>query len=460
MSNNTSLPLPRRSFLKQSAAVSAGAFVLPRFAIGKPGGSANGKVNVAMIGTGGIAGQAYDGTKGENIVALCDVDSKTLAKAKTKQAPDAKTFTDFRKMLDAMGKEIDMVCVNTPDHTHFAATIEAMQRGIHVFTQKPLVHNIWQCRTLLKATEKYKVHTNMGNQGHTFNGIRSMKEWVDAGVFGQIKEAHSWIDGPNWTSRYFGRPELPLKSSPVPQNLDYDLWLGPVPETPYHRLYHPLKWRGFNKFGTGTFGDWFCHVADAPVWVLDLYEPVAIEAIHTEGGSEELVHDAVSVRWDFQKRGTKEPMSFYWHNGMPPKMPEKPKDWTISGKLPKHGTLYLGEKQNGYTDHRSNNPSIVNRDAMRDFKKSGFPEEKYPRVKDGPIRELVDVVKGNLKEAGSNFTYAAPMTEVMLLGILAAQHGGKIEWDAKHPRITNRPELNAFLKEPVRAEWDYGTDLW
>ncbi|MFC7337470.1 Gfo/Idh/MocA family protein [Haloferula chungangensis] len=458
MSNPTNFP--RRDFLKRTAALSASAFVLPRIAIGQSGPSANGKVNIAMIGAGGIASQAYDGSKGENIVALCDVDSKTLDAARAKQAPKAKTFTDFREMFDKMGDEIDMVCVNTPDHTHFPATMEAMQRGIHVFTQKPLVHNVWEGRTLAKAKEKYKVHTNMGNQGHTFDGIRQMREWYEAGIFGQIKEAHSWINGPDWGGRYFARPEDPMKQHAVPENLDYDLWLGPCPETPYHRLYHPRRWRGFNKFGTGTLGDWFCHVADAPVWVLDLYDPVSVEAVEVDGGSDLLVPDGATVRWDFEKRGTREPLSFYWHNGTTSLMPKKPEGWTISNNLPKYGTLYFGDKQIGYTDERSNNPRLGNREAMLALKKAGFPEEKYPRVKGGPIRELVDVVKGNIKEAGANFDYSVPMNEVMLLGVLACRHGGKIDWDAKNMKITNRPELNQFLKDPVRKGWEYGEDLW
>ncbi len=163
-----------------------------------------------MIGAGKIAGQAYGGTQDENIVALCDVDSSMFSKniGKHPGNESAAKFSDFRVMLDKMGKEIDMVCVNTPDHTHFIATIAAMERGINVFTQKPRTHNIWQARTLKKAKDKYKVLTNIGNQGHTFNGIRQLREWYEADVFGQITKAHTYISGPKWTGPFFARPEI------------------------------------------------------------------------------------------------------------------------------------------------------------------------------------------------------------------------------------------------------------
>jgi len=449
----------RRSFLKTGAAT-VGAFTLPQFFIGKARG-ANSKLNVAMIGCGNIAGMAFDGCKHENIVALCDVDSNMLFRYE-KDYPEirkAKTFSDFRVMLDKMGNEIDAVCVNTPDHTHFVATLAAMERGKHVFTQKPLTHNIWQARTLRKAMKKYNVITNMGNQGHTFGGIRRMREWYEANVFGQITEVHSWISGPEWGNVYFGMPEsFPPPESPVPEGLDYDLWLGPNPHTPFHKNYHPRRWRGFNQFGSGTFGDWFCHVADAPVWVLDLYEPMSIEAEKVTGGNEWIVHDSVSVRFDFAQRGKKKPCTFYWHNGPNPVQVVKEK-LGITQELPDSGTIYKGEKTMGTTNHRSDSPRLLDLDEMRELNRIRLPQ-KYPRVKGGPVVEFVRAVKGDGPMPGSNFDYAAPMTEVMLLGIIAAWNKGKLEWDAQKMQFTNRPELNALLKDPVRKGWENGEDLW
>ena len=453
----------RRTFLKTSAAVTAGTFVLPQFSIGKPGPLANGKLNIAMIGAGNIAEMAYEGCEGENIVALCDVDSDMF----DQWAEDfpfiqkAKRFSDFRVMFDKMADKIDAVCVSTPDHTHFAATMAAMEHGKHVFTQKPLTHTVWQARTLRKAMHKYKVITNMGNQGHTYEGIRRMREWYEAGVFGQITEVHSWVDGPEWGGTFFAMPSsFPPPMHQDPKSLDYDLWLGPSQKVPYNEYYHPLTWRGFNQFGGGQFADWFCHIADAPVWILDLYEPVVIEAEEVDGGNKWMAPNGNRVRYEFAKRGDKAPCTFYWHNGPENFRPERPEQWTLSNEVPESGSIFIGTKETGYTDERSSNPRLVNAEKMRAFNKAGLPPEKYPRVEGGPVKEWVRAVKGLGPEPGSNFDYAAPMTEVMLLGIIAIQHGGKIEWDSKEMKITNRPELNRYLTEPVREGWEYGQDLW
>jgi len=455
----------RRTFIKTTTATAAGTFILPRFAIGQSGPAANSRINIAMIGAGNIAGMAYNGCQGENIVALCDVDSAMIrgAKGKDPSLEKAREFEDFRVMLDKMGGEIDAVCVNTPDHTHFNATLDAMERGKHVCTQKPLTHNVWQARTLAKAREKYGVITNMGNQGHTYNGIREFKEWYDAGVFGDITEVHSWMGGPGWGNKYFGKPEsFPPPVDPVPASLNYDLWLGPTAKVPFHQNYHPLRWRGFHQFGGGQLVDWFCHIADAPVWSLDLYEPTVIELVEKVGGNEWIVPDGNIVRFEFPARGKQPPCTFIWGNSYKDVLDHKPQgvEWTYGEKLPGMGTYYQGTKANAYTDARSNNPRLANRDKMKEFKEAGVPEEKFPRVEGGPFAEWVRAIKGEGPEPGSNFGYAARLTEVALLGALAARFGGRIEWDAKEMRITNRDELNAYLKEPVRKGWEAGEDLW
>ncbi len=456
--------MKRRSVLK-AGAVAGAAYVPARFAIGKPGPSANSKLNIAMIGAGNIAGMAYGGCKGENIVALADVDSTMFPQWAVDAG--AKTFTDFRVMLDKMEGEIDAVCINTPDHTHFPATMEAMIRGKHVCTQKPLTHNIWQARMLKKAKAKYGVVTNMAVQGHTFDGIRQMREWVEAGVFGQITEVHSWRGGPPWKpynggeNDYWHKPEsFPPPADAVPSYLNWDLWKGPsTTELPFNKLYHPKSWRGFNAFGNGIFGDWMPHIADAAVSILDLYDPLVVELEASEGGNEWIVPDANRVRWEFGKRGEKAPCKFYWHNGGENYKPDMFDDWTWENKLPFCGTIYRGEKQNGFTDERSNHPRLANKEAMKAFKEAGYPAEKYPRIQGGPFQEWIRAIKGEGPEPGANFDFAAPFTEMMLIGVLAARFGGRIEWDSKNMKAANRPELDAFINEPIREGWNYSKYL-
>ncbi len=453
--NEVKTIMRRRDFLGTAGVIAAGSFTGGTFNILKAGESPNSKVNVAMIGGGGVAGQAFGGCKGENIVAVCDVDSKS------NKRDGAKSFTDFRVMFDKMGKEIDAVCINTPDHTHFAATMEAMQRGIHVCTQKPLTHNIWQARTLLKAAKKYpKVLTNMGNQGHTYNGIRTMKEWYEAGILGQVNEVHSGI-GFNFKGGYFGKPEnIPPAKTDVPENLNWDLWIGPGMETDYNPIYHPRKWRGFYNYGGAQLGDWFCHINDGPVYILDLYEPTEVECLERETNLGNLVTDSCLIRWKFPKRSDKAPCNLYWSDGPSPKL-NFPDNWS-HGKKPGSGSVWLAEKNHAYLDERSNNPRLTERQKQGELKKENkLPAEKYPRVKHGsPHRELMEAIKGGPK-CGSRFEYSARLTETSLIGVLAQRFGGKIVWDAKNMKITNRPELNAYIKEPVRKGWeDYGVDLW
>ena len=335
----------RRQFLKNSAYVAAASTVFPRFSIGVEG--ANNKLNIAHIGSGGIAKMALGPTNKENIVAMCDIDENQYGEhaGSFPIINEVPHFKDFRVMLDKMGNDIDGVCINTPDHTHFVATMEAMQRGKHVFTQKPLTHNIWEARTLKKAKAKYGVTTVMGNQGHTYDGIRSLREWYEADVLGQVREVHTWHKGPDF-GKYFRKPEtMPPAEEPIPAHLDWDLWVGPrVTEMPYNSVFHPLTWRGFYEFGSGILGDWFPHIGDGPVWILDLFDPVSVELVEQADGPQGYAADWGVVKWEFEKRGTKEPCTLYWHNGG--KQPETPADWGW-GRLPDCGQPLEGREAGG-----------------------------------------------------------------------------------------------------------------
>lgn len=455
----------RRDFIK-AAGVAAGTFTLAPFAIGKSGVSANSKLNIAMIGVGGIGGMALKDCAAENLIAVCDIDTNQIAKQaknteKYPQLAGAKAFTDFRVMLDEMGDQIDGVCINTPDHTHFAATMEVMRRGIHVITQKPLTHDIWQSRTLIKAAEKYGVVTNMANQGHCGNALREIREWYDAGILGQVREVHLGYGGPAY-GHYFAKPdENAFNTEDCPANIDWDLWCGPAEKCGYSPNKHTAKWRSFWNYGTGMLGDWFCHTGDAAVWALDLHEPTEIERMQVDETLPGMIPHSAVVRWKFPQRGKSAPCEMYWYDGMKNggtniKVPD---DWNY-GTAPDSGSYWYGDKANAYLNQRSGSPRLTDKEKMHVLKKNR-PPQTYARCQSkGPFREWIDAIKGGPKP-GSSFDVSARLTETCLLGVLAERFGGKIEWDTKNMRITNRPELNAFVKEPVQNGWeDYGAELW
>ncbi len=452
----------RREFTKNIAAGTLGAVAIPQFAIGSSGPSANSRINVALIGSGNIGTQAYRGTLGENWVAICDADEGLGREGMAKHEASQNTpfFTDFRKMFDKMADQIDAVCVSTPDHTHFAATMWALEHGKHVITQKPLTHTIAQSRALRKAAEEKGVVTNMANQGHTYNGIRQIREWLEADLIGDVYEVHSVEGGPNWESKYFHKPEeYPLSPAYKPFYIDWQSWIGPAKEIVYNPALHPLTWRNFWDYGTGMLGDWFCHTCDGAVWTLDLYEPEYVELI-TKGGDngEAIIPDRSIVKWHFPARGNKAPCDLYWYDGgmRPGNEPVDKWGW---GRLPIRGSYFYGEKNTLFLDERSNNPKLISREDMIDFRNSGYPAEKYPRVPQDlqqPFKEWVAAIKGDQATPGSEFGYASKLTEVALLGVLAQRFGGRIEWDARNMKITNRPELNQYLQDNPRKGWEVG----
>jgi len=453
----------RRSFLAKTTATVAASTVFPHFAIGRSGPSANSKINVAFIGSGGwIARQPYEqGCSEENLVAFCDVDRNLCAENMKNWRTSQPFFDDFRMMLDRMHKEIDAVVVSTPDHTHFAATLAAMERGVHVYTQKPLTHNIWQARTLVKARERYKVITQMGNQGHAGAGIRQSVEAVRAGVIGSVAEVFCRNSGPEMGGDHFANPPtMPPPSSPVPEGLAWDLWLGPAAKRDFYVDYLPKKWRSFWDFGSGMLGDWGCHTLDTPVWALDLDPPTAVECVRREKSLEGVIPAGSQIRFHFPAKGGRGPVSLTWFDG--------PQDWTKVGRIDKFGAdnaSYLGRAcwmvgskgLLGCGTH-AGVPVFAPDDLWKEWQVNP-PAETIPRVAGGPFREWLRAIKGEGPEPGSNFTYGARLTEIILLGVLAQRFNTRIEWDAKAGRITNHPELNAFVKEPVREGWSYGESL-
>ncbi len=425
--------------------------------------SLNSKLNIAFIGSGGwIAQQPYkQGCSEENLVAFCDVDRNQCAENMKNWRTNQPFFDDFRVMLDKMHKEIDAVVVSTPDHTHFAATQMAMERGIHVYTQKPLTHNIWQCRTLAKSKERYKVVTQMGNQGHADDGIRNSVEAVRAGVIGKVSRVLCRNDGPDMGGPHFGNPAtMPPSASALPDGLAWDLWLGPTAKREFYRDYLPQKWRAFYDFGSGMLGDFGCHTFDTPVWALDLDPPTVVECLYRETSLEGLIPKSSHIRFHFPAKGARGPVVLDWFDGAP--------DWKRAGQLETFGAeqdaligracWLLGTKGLLGCGTHAGQP-IIFPEAVRQEWKTNPPPKTIPRVAGGPFREWMRAIKGEGPEPGSNFKVSANLTEIILLGVLAQRFNTRIEWDTKSGRITNHPELNAFVKEPVREGWRFGENL-
>ncbi|HOU01259.1 MAG TPA: Gfo/Idh/MocA family oxidoreductase [Bacteroidales bacterium] len=450
--------LSRRSFLTRTSAAAAGTLMLP--GILKYGnGRDNGKVNIAVIGVGGQGQSNWRECMQENIVALCDV-SETAAANGFKTFPNAKRYKDFRVMFDEMANQIDAVLVATPDHVHFAAAMAAMERGKHVLVEKPLAHNIWQLRTLRKAAKKYKVITQMGNQGHATMGIRYVKEWYDAGILGDVKEVFAWFDGPEFTPRgYFLKPDAyPPKEEPIPAGLDWDLWLGPAAVRPYSHFYIPRFWRGWYELGNGELGDWACHTLDAPFWSLDLDMPVSVDSVFkTPNTPDGYVSDQSILKFEFKARGKKPPVTLRWYEGG--LKPDNRPEWGMP-ELPSQGMIMVGSKVSLMTGGRPNDPKLLLPKEDWDAFTKNLPPERIPRVKGGPRAEWLAAIKGEGPEPGSNFEYSARLTEMASLGVLAQRMNTRIEYDEKKMKVTNHKDYDKYIKEPVRKGWSYGEDLW
>ena len=274
MSKNIS----RRSFIKTSGAATLGMMIVPGTVLGRRFGhtAPSDKLNIAGIGIGGVGRRNLKNMATENIVALCDVDWRYADKT-FRDYPNARRFKDWRVMFDQMGKDIDAILVATPDHTHACISAHAMTLGKHVYCQKPLTHSVYESRLLAKLAKKYRVATQMGNQGNSFDWCRRIAEWIWAGEIGEVKEVHCWTDRPIWPQGL----NLPTEEMPVPETLDWDLWLGPALKRPYNSVYLPWNWRGWYDFGTGALGDMACHIMDPICWALDLGYPTEVEASST-----------------------------------------------------------------------------------------------------------------------------------------------------------------------------------
>ena len=435
----------RRRFIA-SGSLAATSLAFPWVSVRKVLG-ANSRLNIAAIGAGGKGGVDIGYCAGENVVALCDVDARNAA-GTFKKFPKAMVYQDFRKLFDKESSHIDAVTISTPDHTHAHPAIIAMRAGKHVYCQKPLTHTVEEARILTRIARETGVVTQMGNQGHSQSDSRRLVELIRADVIGEVKEAHIWTDRPIWPQGL----KRPSEAQPVPDTINWDLWLGPAPERPYHNSYAPFKWRGWWDFGTGALGDMGCHNMDLAFFALDLKNPTEVSG-SGEGGTEESAPTASTVHWKFPANKKRGPVELTWYDGG-----RKPDPSLVSEKeLPGNGCILMGTKDTMYVPNYWGAASFMSGSTMEDFAGIDASLPRWPGADEDNDKahhhEWIAACKGDAK-ALSHFDYAGPMTEAVLLGNVAIRAGSKIQWDAKRMKITNDVHANQYIKKAYRKGWE------
>jgi len=432
----------RREFLQTTAAVGVGYWVAGGVQA-QQSKSPNERIAMASVGVLGKGkSDSAAAAKHGDMVAVCDIDTSRLADA-SKRFPKAKQYTDFRKMLEEMAGSIDAVTVSTPDHTHAPAALMAMRLGKHCFCQKPLTRTIYEARLMGEVARQMKVATQMGNQGTADSNLRRAAAWLRAGALGAVREVHVWTNRPIWPQG-MDRPE---GRDPVPENLNWDLWLGPAPKRPYKAawpeghpvrekwgrkdVYHPFSWRGWWDFGTGALGDMACHEINMAFMGLDLRNPISVEA-ETSGHNKDSFPEWSIVTYQFPANDQRPAVKLVWYDGG--KMP--PRD-LMDGKEPKKsGKLVIGDKGKlwGYNELMGGAEPV---------------DVEFPQSP-GHFDEWVRAIKGG-EPAMSNFPdYAGPLAETVLLGNLAVWCGEKVEWDAENVKAKNVQGLEQLIKPRYR----------
>jgi predicted dehydrogenase len=460
--------MKRRTFLRASAGTLAAVTLVPRYVLGGARFVApSERVNIAIIGAGGQGRtnvRALFNEPSARIMAVCDPNEqddytpfyyKGKAGRKpvkeeveghySKENPQFRCaeYVDFREMLQKE-KSIDAVLCATPDHLHALVSITAMSLGKHVYCEKPLTHNIWEARLVAKVSKETGVATQMGNQGHSGDGIRTTCEWIWDGAIGDVREVHAWSGAGGPPRRPVGRP---TETPPVPSTLNWDLWLGPRAVRPYHPSYAPARWRGYWDFGTSTIGDMGCHNLDPAVWALDLRTPVSVEA-STPYVDSYTTSPCNLVRYRFAARGKMPPVKVVWYDGG--LLPERPEELPDEDKLgaDNNGILFLGDKGVIMCPGWGGPPRILPDAKMDAYKR---PAKTLSRPK-GHHRDWLEACKGG-PPSSANFEYGARITELVLLGNLAVRARKKLYWDAVSMKATNAPETEAWIKEEYREGW-------
>jgi predicted dehydrogenase len=443
----------RRTFIKTASTLFGTAFA-PNLLFGKE--SALGQLNVAAIGCGGKGkSDISEIAPGNRIAFLCDVD-KNMAKWALEKYPDARFFSDYREMFAEVGDQIDVVTVSTPDHMHFPIACEAIRLGKPVMVQKPMCNSLWETRALSNYAKEKGVLTVMGNQGATMQGTRLLREWIEAGLIGDVKEVYYWTNRPIWPQG----PGLSFPSTPVPATLDWDVWQGTcATERPYSPEIHPFKWRGFWDYGCGALGDIGCHSMNSAFWALDLKGDFVVEASKVSPFDENMAPKRATIIYDFPAKGSRGPVKVVWQDGVGD--PNTDKDFVRPPGIPDDlelnkgfGQVFVGTEGTIFFNdaYCSTAPMVFPETLM---KQARTIPKVYPRVKGGPTQELCRAVRGDGPKPISNFEdHAGPLTEMVLAGNLAVRSGKRIDWDMEKMEARGMPEVQEMLKRKYRAGWE------
>lgn len=432
--------ITRRRFLQSSGAAAA---ILAYGSHATYAKGANEKLNVACCGVGGRGADDLGGVLGENVVAVCDIDDKNLDHG-GRRAPTAQKFNDYRIMLDKMHKEIDAIVVATPDHMHAMIASAGMQLGKHAYVEKPLAHNVWECRMLASLAKKHKLATQMGTQIHATDNYRRVVELIQSGAIGGVSEVHVWV-GKDWSN---GRH--PEKTTEAPKNLHWDLWHGGAPYRGYApNVYHPGNWRRFWDYGTGTLGDMACHYSDVAFWALNLKWPTSVasdapDPVHPDGTASSL-----RCEMQFPARGDMPACKYFWYdNARRPQLLLDDK-LMVNGKPQKWGAgvLFVGDKGMLLCDYGQR--FLLPQDNFKDYK---APEPTIPKSI-GHHAEWIKACKDG-SPTTCNFEYSGALSETVLLGNVAFRVGKKIEWNGQDMKATNAPEADRYIREEYRKGWN------
>lgn len=464
-----SSPLNRRQFLRATTASVAAVSLVPRHVLGGakfvPPSE---QVNIALIGAGGQGrtnARALFNETDARIVAICDPIERhdltpfyykglagrlpvkaEIEKHHRQQTPNFRCaeYEDFRRLLETE-KHLDAILCATPDHAHASVIVPAMRLGKHVYCEKPLTHNVWEARHVAKVARETGVATQMGNQGHSGEGIRSTVEWVRDGAIGPVREVHAWSGAGRWGKGLSGRPQ----DEAVPAGVNWDLWIGPRQPRPYSGYYTPVTWRDYWAFGTAPIGDMACHNFDPAFWALELDRPFSIEATCAGDLDQEMAPYGTIYTYHYGPRGNLPPVKFMWYDGglQPPKPVELEEGYDLGAGG--NGVLFIGDQGALTCPGWGGNPRLIP-DAKSDTYKR--PAKTLPRSK-GHHRDWLDACKGG-PPASANFEYGAKLTEIVLLGPVALRARKRLQWDAAHMQATNAPEADPFLKETYRQGWE------